>query len=69
MGTGYAYGGRSFVNGEKRNANISALRIGAIVVVPVHPHHSLKLTLLTSRRFAEGADFDSIALAYQFVWN
>jgi hypothetical protein len=69
LNAGYAYGGRSFVNGEKRNANISVIRFGAIVVVPVHPQHSLKLTVLTARRFEEGADFDSIALAYQFIWN
>jgi hypothetical protein len=69
LGAGYAFGGRVTVNDEMRNANISTMRIGAILVVPVHPQHSLKLTLLTARRFAEGADFDSIALAYQYIWN
>jgi len=69
LGTGYAYGGRSFINGEERNANISVIRFGAIVVVPIHPQHSLKLALLTARRFEEGADFDSVALTYQFNWN
>ncbi len=69
LGAGYAYGGRSFVNGVRRDANISVLRLGAIVVVPVHPQHSLKLTLLTAQRFEEGADFDSIGLTYQFIWN
>ena len=69
MGAGYAYGGRTTVNGVKRDARISVLRLGAIAVVPLHPQHSLKLTLLTSRRFAEGADFDSISLTYQYVWK
>lgn len=69
LGAGYAYGGRASVNGVKRDTKISTLRIGAIAVVPVHPKHSLKLTLLTARRFEEGADFDSIALTYQFLWN
>ena len=69
LGAGYAYGGRSYVNDVRRDASISALRLGAIVVVPVHPKHSLKLTLLTARRFEEGADFDSIGLTYQFIWN
>ena len=69
LGAGYAYGGRTTVNGVKRDASISVLRLGAIAVVPLHPQHSLKLTLLTSRRFAEGADFDSISLTYQYVWK
>ncbi len=69
LGAGYAYGGRSYVNDVRRDASISALRLGAIVVVPVHPQHSLKLTLLTAQRFEEGADFDSIGLTYQFIWN
>jgi len=69
LGAGYAYGGRSFVNDVRRDASISVLRLGVVVVVPVHPQHSLKFTALTARRFAEGADFESIALAYQFIWN
>ncbi len=69
LGAGYAYGGRSFVNDIRRDANISVLRLGVIVVVPVHPQHSFKFTALTAKRFEEGADFDSIAVAYQFIWN
>lgn len=69
LGAGYAFGGRSYVNDVRREAIISVLRLGAIVVVPVHPQHSLKLTVLTAMRFAEGADFDAISLTYQFMWN
>jgi hypothetical protein len=69
LGGGYAFGGRSFVNDVRREAAISVMRVGAIIVVPINPHHSLKLTLLTSRRFAQGAEFESVGLAYQFIWN
>ena len=69
LGAAYAYGGRVFVNGEKRNTIISAMRLGVIVAIPLHPQHSLKLTALTAMRFKEGADFDSFGLAYQFLWN
>jgi hypothetical protein len=69
LGAGYAYGGRSSVNDVKKDARISVLRYGVVVVVPVHPQHSLKLMAVTARRFAEGADFDSIGLTYQFLWN
>jgi len=69
LGSGYAFGGRSFLNDEQRNANISTMRFGAIVVVPVHPKHSLKFTAITSKRFQEGADFNMLSLTYQFIWN
>jgi hypothetical protein len=69
IGAGYAFGGRSFVNTVKRDANISTMRMGAILTIPVHPQHSLKLTAVVARRFEEGADFDSFGLAYQFMWN
>ncbi len=69
VGAGYAFGGRSYVNDVRRDANISTMRMGAIVVVPLHPQHSLKLTAILARRFEEGADFNSFSLAYQFMWN
>lgn len=69
LGAGYAFGGRSWVNNVKKDANISVMRFGVVVVVPVHPRHSLKLTAVTARSFEEGADFDSIGLTYQFLWN
>lgn len=69
LGAGYAYGGRSFVNGVKRDATISAMRFGFILAVPLHPQHSLKLAAMTAYRFEEGADFDAISLTYQFLWN
>jgi len=69
VGVAYAYGGRIILEEEERDASISNVRLGAILVVPVHPQHSFKLTAIYARRFAEGADFDSYNLAYQFMWN
>ena len=69
LGAGYAFGGRSYVNDVKRDATISTIRMGGIVVIPLHPQHSLKLTAILARRFKEGADFNSFSLAYQFIWN
>ena len=69
VGAGYAFGGRAYVNDMQRDATISTMRFGAIVSVPLHPQHSLKLAVILARRFAEGADFNSVSLAYQFLWN
>jgi len=69
VGAGYAFGGRTYVNDVKRDMRISVIRLGAIIVVPVRPHHSLKLTAVTGQRFEQGADFDTIILTYQFMWN
>ncbi len=69
MGAGYAFGGKSYVNDVEREAKISVMRVGIIASFPIHPHHSLKLTAVTARRFEQGADFDALSLAYQFMWN
>ncbi len=69
LGAGYAYGGRIYKNNEQSETNISTMRFGAVVVVPVHPKHSLKLMVVTAKRFQEGADFSAINLAYQYIWN
>lgn len=69
FGAGYGYGGRTYVNGEAKEAVISTLRLGLIVAMPIKSNHSLKLSGLSGIRFKEGPDFDAISLSYQFMWN
>ena len=68
VGAAYAHGGRTFINDEKRDSNISVLRYGAVVAVPVHPQHSFKLKFTSTRRFEQGPEFEAISLSYQFIW-
>lgn len=69
LGFAYAIGGTSYVNGERRDSQISTFRVGAIVSLPIHKRHSVKLIAVSGRRFNKGADFDAISMAYQYMWN
>lgn len=69
FGAGYAFGGKSYINGEKRNSNLSVMRLGAIFTLPIRVRHSLKVSAMTAIRFKEGADYDSLGLTYQYMWN
>jgi len=65
---GYGVGGKSYVNGEERESRISVFRFGLTVAVPVAKQHSLKLSLNSGRRLEMGADYDGIAISYQYRW-
>jgi hypothetical protein len=66
---GYGIGGRTFIDGERRETRISSFRFGATVAVPVAPQHTLKLVLASGARIERGPDFDAVAVTYQFRWG
>ena len=68
MDVGYGLGGRTYINGEKRDTRISTIRFGLTFAVPVGQRHVLRLTAVSSVRFERGPDFDAIALTYQYKW-
>ncbi len=69
LGLAYAFGGTSYLNNNRKDTYLSTMRLGLVVSVPVNATHSFKVVALTARRFEQGADFDSLSLAYQFAWN
>ena len=69
FGVGYGYGGRSYVNGQSREALISTIRLKLTLAIPIAKQHSLKLVGMSGIRFKQGPDFDAVSLAYQFGWN
>lgn len=69
VGVGYATGGRMVLNDQELPSEISNIRFGAIVAVPLHPQHSLKFSAIFARRFKEGNEFNTYTLSYQFLWN
>jgi hypothetical protein len=66
---GYGYGGRSFINDVKRNAIISAMRLGLNFSFPINQNHSLRITGVTGIRFKQGPDFDGAGITYQYRWK
>ena len=66
---GYGYGAETYINGVKRDAIISGMRLGLTFALPINAQHSLKFTAVSGIRFKEGSDFDAFGLLYQYRWN
>lgn len=69
FGAGYAIGGRSYVNDIRRDSKISTIRTGVIAAIPLSSNHTIKLTGIVAKRIREGADFNLVSIAYQYMWN
>ena len=44
-------------------------RIGTTVSVPLRRHHSVKVAFGTGLATTVGADFNAVAIAYQYLWG
>ncbi|HBH49071.1 MAG TPA: hypothetical protein DDX98_10545 [Bacteroidales bacterium] len=68
LDAGYGFGGRSSTNDVQGDNRISTLRFGITYAVPLSLHHTIKFSGLSSFALERGADFDAIAVAYQYMW-
>ena len=68
LDAGYGFGGRSSTNDVEGDNRISTLRFGITYAVPLSLHHTIKFSGLSSFALERGADFDAIAVAYQYMW-
>lgn len=68
LNAGYAYGANSEVNDIPAEFNISTIRLGLTYAVPIAKAHTLRFTGHSSIALQEGADFDAIAISYQYRW-
>jgi hypothetical protein len=65
---GYAWGGRSTVNGVA-NDPLSNARTSAMLRLPLGPGHGLKLVYINGLTTSIGADFDTFQVAYQYAFG
>jgi hypothetical protein len=65
----YFAGGRTTVNGVKRNDLQSNARYGVTLSVPLAKQHSLKSLFSTGLATRIGSDFNAVGVAYQFAWG
>jgi hypothetical protein len=65
LGVGYGEGGRTNINGVKRDTYQRNWRFGSVLSYPIDKHHGLSFVYTTGIRNGRGGDFDSFALAYQ----
>lgn len=68
VSTGYAWGGRSTVNGVA-NDPLSNARTSAMLRLPLARAHGLKLVYINGLTTSLGADFDTFQVAYQYAFG
>jgi hypothetical protein len=69
LGVGYGEGGRTNINGVKRDTYQRNWRFGSVLSYPIDEHHGLNFVYVTGIRNGRGGDFDSFAVAYQYAWG
>jgi hypothetical protein len=69
IGVGYGAGGRTMIDNAPKDTRISAFRFGVTIARPLGRGHTLKLGLISGARLERGADFDAVALTYQYGWG
>ena len=69
LGAGYGNGGRTVIDGIKRDNRQENWRFGATVAYPINKQHGLSLTLGTGINHGAGGDFDAISVVYQYAWG
>lgn len=62
-------GGRTSINGARRDDEQSSARVGLTVALPLSAHYSVKLFGSTGATARTGSDFDTVGLALQYRWG
>jgi Putative MetA-pathway of phenol degradation len=65
---GYGLGAKTELNEMVRDDRISSMRFGTTFAIPFAKKHAVKLSYYSAIRFEKGADFDALAISYQFRW-
>jgi hypothetical protein len=65
----YFTGGRTTVDGVRRDDLQQSTRAGVTLALPVNRHHSIKLHASTGVSIRTGTDFDAIGAAWQYRWG
>jgi hypothetical protein len=69
LDAGYAIGGRTVLNGEKKDTRISTFRFGVDLALPLRGGHTIKITGDTGVRHERGPDFNGITAIWQYRWG
>lgn len=65
----YYEGGRTTVNGVKRNDELGNSRLGATLALPVDRRNSVKLHASEGVTVRHGEDFRTVGIAWQYRWG
>jgi hypothetical protein len=68
LAAGYGYGGRTTVDGVKRDTLQRNWRLAAVLAYPISPKMGVSVMLGSGGNYGAGTDFDTIAVSYQVAW-
>ena len=69
LGAGYGYGGRTCVDGVRRDTIQRNWRVFAMVAYPISPREGFTVSIGSGGNAGAGTDFDAITLGYQVAWG
>lgn len=69
LGVTYYRGGQTTVNGDSNENELGNARAGAILVLPVNRHQSVKLSANNGVHTPVGSDFTIFGIAWQYRWG
>ena len=69
ISTTYYEGGRTTLNGVPRDDRLSDSRVGLTFAFPLVRQQSIKLYANTGVRGRTGTDFDTVGVAWQYLWG
>ena len=65
----YYEGGRTTVDGVRRDDRQENSRIGATMVWPFKRSHAIRMSASTGISTSAGGDFDTVTIAYAYAWQ
>ena len=69
LAAGYGYGGRTTVDGVKRDTIQRNWRLALMVAYPIRANQGISISIGSGGNFGAGTDFDTIAIGYQYAWG
>jgi hypothetical protein len=69
LSAGRSWGGKTTLNEDAREDPQNNSRLGITLAVPLRRGHAIMLTYMSGLTVRYGADFDILAVAYQYRWG
>jgi hypothetical protein len=65
----YYWGGQTDIGGETRDDRLENSRVGATLVIPFRRQHAFRIAASVPLNTTAAGDFDTVTLAYAYVWR
>ena len=69
LGATYYSGGRTTLNGLRKDDALGNSRVGLTLALPIDRYHSLKFNASSGISTRTGSDFDTLGVAWQYRWG